>query len=214
MSLWLSLWTSAARAGDPCADTAEVEARSAAIKAIYDEGEAERASRTSTATSVLARDEARVAQVLKHDKKGELCTADDKWYGAWVLTQGDKIPVLERSYELAIEAMEAGHPNGNWLVAYTFDRKRVLGGYLQAYGTQTRVNERNQWCLIEVDPAITDAERAEYGQPVLADTYRRLLDMNGFGSDEPTFERLQRRGLSCPPLAISKKAQKKVRAPE
>jgi hypothetical protein len=207
-------WLTLAFAGDVCSDTAEVEARSVAIKAIYDEGEAERASRTSSATSVLERDEARVAQMQKYDKKGELCTPDDKWYASWVMTQGDKTAVLERSYELAIEAMEAGHPNGNWLVAYTFDRKRVLGGFRQAYGTQTRVNERNQWCLIEVDPEITDADRAEYSQPPLADTYRRLLDMNGFATDEATFERLQRRGLSCPPLAVSKRAQKKVRAPE
>jgi hypothetical protein len=210
----LILWVSSALAGDPCADTAVVEARSAAIKAIYDEGEAERANRTSSATSVLERDEARVKKVLKYDKKGELCTPDDKWHAAWVMTQADKLSQIERSYELAIEAMEAGHHNGNWLVAYTFDRKRVLGGFHQAYGTQTRVNERNQRCLIQVDPEITDEERAKYSQPPLADIYRRLLDMNGFSSDEATFERLERRGLSCPPLAISKKAQKTVRAPE
>lgn len=209
-----SLWASLAFAGDPCADTAAVEERSAAIQALYEESEAERDSRTSSASSVLARDEARVAQARSWDKKGQLCTPDDKWYAAWILMQADKLSVLERAYELAIEAMEAGHPNGTWLVAYAFDRKRVLGGYRQAYGTQTRINDRNQRCLIELDPEVTDADRAEYNQPPLADVYRKLLDLHGFGSDEPTFDRMQRRGLICPPLAISKKAQKRVRAPE
>lgn len=191
-----------------------LEGNSAEIKSIYDEGEAERENRVSTATSVLKRDEKRATTMLKYDKRGLLCTADDKWHAAWIMMQADKLTTLERAYELSIEAMEAAHPNGAWLVAFTFDRKRVLGGYRQAYGTQTRINERNQRCLIEVDPEVTDASRAEYGQPPLADVYRQLLDLHGFSADEATFERLERRGLSCPSLAISKKAQKRIVAPD
>ena len=208
--LW---WVRAAVAG-PCDDPAVVAERSAAIQAIYDEGEAERADRSAAATSVLERDEARVAQMAKYDRAGELCTAADQWNAAWVMTQADKESTLIRAYEIAQLASNGGHPNGNWLVAYTFDRKRVAGGFLQAYGTQTRKNERGQTCLIEVDPEVTDQTRADYGHPPIADAYRRVLDAAGFKTDEATLDRLERRGLSCKPLAISKKAQRRVVAPD
>jgi hypothetical protein len=209
----LHLWMAMAAGAAPCDDEGEVAARSAEIKAIYDAGEAERADRSADAKSVLKRDEARVKQVASLDKQGQLCTADDKWYAAWVMTQADSEATLERAHELAQEAMAAHHGNGAWLVAFTFDLKRVFGGYLQSFGTQTRVNERGQRCLIQVEPDFTDEQRKEYGQPPLAEAYRKILDANGFQGDEATLDRVERRGLSCPPLAGSRKAQRRVRAP-
>jgi hypothetical protein len=98
-------------------------------------------------------------------------------------------------------------------VAFTFDLKRVFGGFRQAYGTQTQVNERNQRCLVEVDPEITDADRAGYDQRPIAEVYRKILDANGFTSDAATLERVQRRGLYCPPTAGTKKAIRTIKAP-
>lgn len=190
-----------------------VAERSAVIQKLYEEGEAECADRTASATSVLARDEARVEQMVKYDKAGELCTPADKWTAAWIMTQADKTVTLVRAYEIAQDAMNAGVPNGNWLVAYTFDVKRVAEGYRQSYGTQTQVNERGQRCLVEIEPDVTDETRISYDQPPLAEVYRKVLDSNGFTADEPTFERIQRRGLSCRAQAQSKKAQRRVAAP-
>ncbi len=200
-----------AYAASPCADTeAAIASRSAEIKAIYDAGEAERADRSSTTTSVLKRDDERLKTMLKFDKKGELCTPEDKWFAAWIILNTDKFDELERAYELAQETMKERHANGAWLVGYSFDRWRMARGYMQAYGSQTRPVGSVR-CLPTVDPAITDAERAAYGQPPLVDVYRRVLDMNGFPDDAATFDRVQRRGLACDPIPW--KGNKRVAAP-
>ena len=202
-------FVSLAFAADPCAEPAEVLAeRSLAVKKLYDDSEAERADRSLDATSVLKRDEERVADLLKRDKRGELCSLDDKWYAAWVLEQADDLDTLERAYSLAIETMEGHHQNGPWLVAFTFDRKRTAAGYLQSYGTQTRIDTANHRCLIEVDPSTTDEDRAKYGQKPIAEAYRKVLDVNGFTGDEATLERLNRRSLYCAPVAITHKGLK------
>jgi hypothetical protein len=208
--IWLTV---AAFGKDPCADAVEAAAWTDEVKRLYEEGEAERDSRTDSATSVLERDEARVKAVRKLDKKGRLCTIDDKWHAAWILTQADDIDTLERAYALAQETMEARHANGAWLVAFTFDLKRTSEGYRQSYGTQTRVNERNQRCLIEVEPDVTDQDRADYGTKPIADVYREVLDLNGYRDDPNTLDAVKRHGLYCGPLAISAKAQKRIAPP-
>lgn len=206
MIAWLSV---ALAATDPCAEAPEVlTERSAAIKRIYDDSEAERDDRSTDAASVLKRDEERVAELLRLDKRGELCTAEDKWYAAWVLQQADDLDTLERAYELAIATMEAHHKNGPWLVGFAFDRKRTASGYSQAYGTQTRVDSNQKRCLIELDPTMTDEKRVQYGHKPIAEMYRKVLDLNGYRDDEPTLERLQRRSLYCPPVAIERKGLK------
>lgn len=212
MMFWFNL-AFAATSGDLCADSAGVEARSAAIKAIYDEGQAEAADRTSGAASVLKRDEQRVKKILGYDSRGELCTAQDKWYAAWILVQADSVERIERAYELAVETMEAHHANGPWLVAFTFDLKRTREGFHQAYGTQTRVNERNQRCLIFVEPDVTDEDRAKYGVRPIVQTYDDILDRNGFGADSPTLESVERRGLYCEPNATRERDDKRIGAP-
>jgi len=210
---WLAL---AARAGgDPCADADAVKERSAAIKQLYDDGEAERADRSATASSVLERDEERVKAILKYDKKGQLCTVEDKWYGAWILTQADSVETLERAYQLAQDTMNARYANGPWLVAYVFDMKRVAQGYRQSYGSQTQVNERNQRCLVEIEPDVTDEQRAKYNVRPIADEYRQVLDANGYRDDPPTLDSLRQRGLYCAPQAFkSKDAKKNAPPPE
>ncbi|MEQ1570853.1 MAG: hypothetical protein ABMA64_34810 [Myxococcota bacterium] len=209
----MQLWVSMAFAADPCSDPAQVAAVTAEVTRLYDEGEADKADRSATATSVLARDEARVKDVQKLDRKGELCAVEDKWRAAWIMTQSDDLDVLERAYALAEETMNAHYANGAWLVAFTFDLKRTAGGFRQSYGSQTRVNERSQICLIEVEPDVTDAERAAFGQRPIAEVYRSVLDQNGFQKDPATLETVKKRGLYCPPVAISRSAQKKVAPP-
>lgn len=208
------VWVAVAWAGgDPCADQDAVSARSAAIKQLYDEGEAERDDRSADATSVLERDEQRVKAVKKYDKKHQLCTVEDKWYAAWIMTQADDLPTLERAYALAQDTMNERYQNGPWLVAYTFDLKRVSGGYRQSYGTQTQVNERGQRCLVEIEPDVTDQERAQYSVRPIADEYRLVLDLNGYRDDAPTLASVQRRGLYCPAQPLNPKDAKKIAPP-
>lgn len=187
--------------------------RSGLIQQVYDEGEAERTSRSDSATSVLKRDEKRAKLMVKYHRKGWVCSPLEKWQAAWLMTQADDLETLELAYQLAIESMEGGEKRGPWLVAFTFDRKRTAGGYRQSYGSQTRVDGQGRRCLVEIEPDVSDADRAKYGHPPLADVYRRILDLNGFADDAPTLERVQRRGLYCPPEAQTRKAQRTVAPP-
>ena len=92
---------------------------------------------------------------------------------------------------------------------------QALNNLLEAHlaSGSDRAAEDTASQLVEVEPDVTDAARAEYGQPPLAEVYRKVLDLNGFPNDEPTFERLQRRGLTCSPQAMTKKAQRRVAPP-
>ena len=86
--------------------------------------------------------------------------------------------------------------------------KRTAAGYSQAYGTQTRVDSNNKRCLIELDPTMTDEKRVQYGHKPIAEMYRKVLDLNGYRDDEATLERVQRRSLYCPPVAVDRKGLK------
>lgn len=194
----------------PCATDASKAENTAEIKAMFDASEEDRLQRSADAEAVLARDEKRAKIMAKYDKKSWLCTPQDKWYAAWLMQQSDDIRVIERAYQLAIIAMKNNVDRGPWLVAYAFDHKRVLMGYRQSYGTQTRVDPVGRRCMIELEGDQTDADRAKYGVPSLEGLYRSVLDANGRTDDPPTLERMKRHSLICPPLAISKKDQKRV----
>jgi hypothetical protein len=66
---------------------------------------------------------------------------------------------------------------------------------------------------VEVEPDVTDDERRQFGMPPIAETYRKILDLNGHPDEPATLERLQRYELYCKPEAATKKAQRRVRAP-
>jgi hypothetical protein len=198
---------SVAFGGDPCSEPPEVLAeRSAEILRIYEEGDAEAGDRTATATSVLDRDLARVAEMEKIANKGWLCSSSDKWHAAWVLLRADAISTIQRGRDLAIETMEAREPRGAWLVAFAHDRFQVAQGRKQTYGSQTSESHEGKSCLVEIDDQATDAERVKYGHPTLEQRYRTILDRAGYKSDAPTLDRVQRRGLYCaPPPPLRKK---------
>ena len=197
---------------NPCVKNDAREANSAEIEALYQAGEEDREKRTSEAEDVLKRDEKRAKQVVKLDKKGALCTPQDKWYAAWLMQQSDDLDVLERAYQLAINAMQNEVDRGPWLVAYSFDHKRVLQGYRQSFGTQTRVDPMGRRCLIELEGDKSDADRRKYGVPSLEKTYRWVLDANGKTNDPPTVQRMKRHSLICPPVALKKKDQRRVQS--
>jgi len=201
------VWMTAAWAGDPCAEPEVVLAeRSAHIKQLYDEGEAEALDRKAAAVSVLDRDLERVAEMSRIDQKGWLCSTTDKWLGAWVLLRADELSTIQRGRELAIETMEGRDPRGAWLVAFAHDRVQVVQGRKQTYGSQTHTNNEGQACLVEIDDQATDEERVRYGHPPLAERYRQILDRAGYASDAATLDRVERRGLYCrPPPPIRKK---------
>ena len=70
---------------------------------------------------------------------------------------------------LARSAALAGHRPARRMAALTLDRYLVFSGRPQKYGTQYRFDEKaGKEVLLEIDPATTDAERAEWDVEPLA----------------------------------------------
>jgi len=142
--------------------------------------------------------------VLKLEKKGHLCTDDDRFWGAMVLLQVTDEEAAARAYGLAKSLVESRYPRGAWIAAQAYDRWAIAFGNLQSYGTQTRY-EDGKTCLYWVDPQFTDDKRAAYGQPALQEVIAKVLETNGRAGDEPTVQRLQHLDLWCKPMPWSGK---------
>jgi hypothetical protein len=78
------------------------------------------------------------------------------------------------------------------------DRKSVARGAVQAYGTQTRV-ENGKRCLIWMNLDYSDELRKDYGYPTLRETVGNILEINGFPGVPPTVLELKTRDLWCKP---------------
>jgi len=75
---------------------------------------------------------------------------------------------------LAKSAASQGRRSARWLAAASLDRYLVFSGKPQKYGTQTVFDPALQRLVVPpVDPATTDAERAEWGVEPLATFLKR-----------------------------------------
>jgi hypothetical protein len=185
--MMFALIVSAFAGGDPCtsADAAPAAER---LKALAEEWRSNGSVEKSG-----------ISEVKKLDKKGLLCSGEDQFNAALVLSASTDAADVARAYDVAQLSMTARYANGPWIVGLTFDRLRVSEGQYQAYGTQTRP-DGTRTCLLWVDPAVTDEQRAEYGHPALSATYRTILDANGFPAAEPTLASVKLHELYCKPL--------------
>ena len=95
-------------------------------------------------------------------EKGRVRVADDAFHAAALLVESDRPAEVARAGELAQQAL-ARDPDllaARPLIATAADRKEMLAGRPQKFGTQL-VEEGGTWKVYDVDPAVTDAERAE-----------------------------------------------------
>ena len=99
-------------------------------------------------------------------------SAEALYHAAWILNHGDAPEDARQAHELATESAERGHRPARWLAAAAYDRWRMYRGEPQRYGTQF-VPDGTRHRLWDVDPATTDAERAAWDVPPLADQLRR-----------------------------------------
>jgi hypothetical protein len=190
--MWL--WVATALAGGtPCTDTAQMQADSAKLRALFD---ADTADRTSRNPDVYKNDTKRAKEILAMREGGRICSATDKYLAAATLQHSQEPDEIKISYDLAVEAMNAHAPNSAWLVANIFDRHKVARGLAQYYGTQFSMRDGKK-CIFEVDPAATDEERKQHGIQPLADTYTQLLAESGKAGYDPTAEILVRYNLVC-----------------
>jgi hypothetical protein len=101
---------------------------------------------------------------------------EDYYHAAWILNHGESVEEIWQGHILAQEAVKLGLGRARWLAAATYDRWLMYQGKPQKYGTQIVPDGKRQrvW---DVEPATTDAERAEWDVPSLAEMERRAEEV-------------------------------------
>jgi len=95
---------------------------------------------------------------------------EDCYHAAMVLQHGESSDDFLRAHELAGRSVALGARKARWLAAATYDRWLMSQGRPQKYGTQAhRLGHDRPWELWPIDPATTDAERAEWEVKPLAE---------------------------------------------
>ena len=129
--------------------------------------------------AVSDRDLARRERAREILDAGGATVADDWFHAALIFQHGWE----EADYEVAVSCakraveMDPTNATARWLKAAAEDRLLMKQGKPQKYGTQSRkVDER--WELWEVDPSVTDEDRAEWNVPPLATALRRIEERN------------------------------------
>ncbi len=148
---------------------------------IYREDQADRSGEPDQIDwlAVGPRDHARKARVAEILAAGGARTSDDYFSAAMVYQHGDSVEDFQRAHDLAAKAVELDPTNdtAKWLAAAAEDRYLMNLGKPQRYGTQFR-KTNGKWELYQVDPSVTDEERARWGVPPLAEAKRRADEMN------------------------------------
>lgn len=127
---------------------------------------------------LAVRDTARRVRVEELVDAGGVQGADDHYHAAMIVQRGGTPEHSWRAHVLARTAAELGvEGSAQWfqargLAAATYDRWLVQQGKAQRYGTQYQARE-GRWELYEVDPSITDEERASWGVPPLHESISR-----------------------------------------
>ena len=132
--------------------------------------------------AVSNRDAERRARVREIVDKGGAATSTDYYHAAMVYQHGTEVPEYEEAHRLAIKAVELDPENkdAKWLAAAAKDRSLMWQGKPQLYGTQFKKVD-DKWVLWEVDPSITDEERAKWNVPPLAEQRKKLETLNAPG---------------------------------
>ncbi|HYO15248.1 MAG TPA: hypothetical protein VE685_18785 [Thermoanaerobaculia bacterium] len=169
---------------------AGVEARSEAYKKgsnaelerLYTEDQADRAQGPNAKIdweAVSKRDEERRKRVLEILEAGGAKTAADYHHAAMVFQHGDTLDDYDRAHKLAAKAAELDpeHPGAKWLAAAAKDRWLMNQGKPQLYGTQFKMVD-GKWVLWDVDPSVTDEERAKWDCPPLEVARKRAEELN------------------------------------
>ena len=145
---------------------------------LFEQDQADRQARVPAA-ALAQRDTERRVAAKKIVEKGNLRTADD-YYHAAVLFQHGKAPAdFAQARALALKALviDPDHSLARWIAAAAEDRRLMAIGKPQLYGTQFKSTD-GHWELYDVDPRISDSERAKWNVPPLAEAKRRAEAMN------------------------------------
>jgi tetratricopeptide (TPR) repeat protein len=154
----------------------------AELTRLYEEDQKDRAPDLGKIDwSVVAkRDEERRKRVIEIVARGGAKEASDFVHAAMVLQHGQAPDDFKQAHDWCVKAIEIDpdYPGARWLAAAAQDRYLMNLGKPQLYGTQFKRDDGGPWYLWEVDPSISDEERAKWDVPPLARAKARVGALN------------------------------------
>jgi hypothetical protein len=128
---------------------------------------------------VAPRDLARRRRVLAILDASGAQLAVDYYRAAMIFQHGETVADIELARALALTAvrLDPSDRSAQWLAAATLDRIRLHRNEPQLYGTQSTYVD-GAWALWPVSPLLTDADRAAWNVPPLAETEARIAAKN------------------------------------
>ncbi len=117
---------------------------------------------------IRAHDAQRRQRVTELIAQGVLKVAEDYYHAAMIFQHGETPEEIWQAHQLASTASELGFSSARWLAAASLDRWLMYQGKPQKYGTQI-VSDGKRYRLWDVDPTITDEDRAAYNVPPLTE---------------------------------------------
>jgi hypothetical protein len=118
------------------------------------------------------RDAERRARVAAMREAGLIVEPLDYFHAAWIMQHGDTPDDAWEAHLFAMRAVGLGEEQARWLAAAAYDRWCMYSGQPQKYGTNY-VSDGHRQRLWDVEPATTDAERARWNVPPLAEQIRK-----------------------------------------
>ncbi len=129
---------------------------------------------------VLERDAQRRRLVSIAIGRNTVRTAEDYYHAAVIMQHGESVEDIALARRLVQRSTELDPTNGSalWLFAATTDRLLHMSGKPQIYGTQLK-QTGGLWTRDPYDPnAVSDAERARWRVPSLAEQRQELEELN------------------------------------
>ena len=116
-------------------------------------------------------DEKHRTKVMSMMSEGKIKTGLDYFHAAVILQHGESVEDIRLAHSFATISANLGYERAAWMQAASWDRLLMYFDQPQWYGTQFVVNDEGVWHLYEVQPdAVTDAQRAEWRVPSLAES--------------------------------------------
>ena len=146
-----------------------------------DQDERQSLGRPDDWKGMMQRDAQRRVQVHAELAAGRVRTSADFYNAALVMQHGQGLEDIRMAHALATIAssLDPLDRSARWLKAASWDRMMTTQGKSQWYGTQYRQDPDGKWVLIKVDEtAVADAQRIELAVPTLAESKKRMEDMN------------------------------------
>ncbi len=118
------------------------------------------------------RDWQRRARAQELIESHALTAPEDYFHAARLFQHGDSVEDAWKAHGLARTSAELGYAQARWLAAAAYDRWLMYQGKPQKYGTQY-VSDGKRQRLWDVEPATSNADRAAWDVPPLAEQLRK-----------------------------------------